>query len=45
MNVRLPSVCRLWPQIDPWNVWDLTLEQWLIFRATLEQITSDSQKG
>lgn len=31
MYRRLTTVCHLWPSISPWNVWELTVEVWLMF--------------
>lgn len=37
MTRRLTVICHVWPGITPMNVWDLTLEQWGIFRDSADE--------
>ena len=37
VDSRLPALMRLYPQITPWNVWDLSVSLWLVFREITDR--------
>lgn len=41
---RLVTVCHVWPGITPLNVWELTLDVWLMFAAAADDWAEQQKK-
>lgn len=41
---RLVVVCHVWPGLTPFNVWDLTFDDWLMFAHAADQWVADRQE-
>jgi len=41
---RLVTVCHVWPGITPLNVWQLTLDVWLMFAAAADDWAEQQKK-
>lgn len=33
----MTTVCHLWPGITPWNVWNLRVDEWLMFANAADE--------
>ena len=42
---RLPALMRLYPQIDPWNVWELPLSLWWVFAEMTDEFVAKSREA
>lgn len=42
---RMVTVCRVWPGLTPFNVWDLTISGWLVFAAAADKWSEGPAKG
>ena len=41
---RLVVACHVWPGITPFNVWDLSVEDWLMFAHAADQWVADRKE-
>ena len=42
---RLPSLMQMFPQFDPWNIWDLPMNLWESFAAMCDQWVAEHRKA
>jgi hypothetical protein len=42
---RLSILCRTWPSISPWNVWDLPLGYYLMFCDDIDEMNKPTSEG
>lgn len=42
---RMTDVCRIWPGLTPFNIWDLTLWGWLVFAEHLDRMRREARDG
>lgn len=42
---RLPALMQMFPQIDPWNVWDLPLSLWWSFARMADEWIAEQRKN
>ena len=42
---RLPALMQLFPQFDPWNVWDLPVHMWQVFARMTDEWIEQQRKA
>ena len=44
MTRRLPALMQMFPQFNPWNIWDLSLTLWWSFARMADEWVAEQQK-
>jgi hypothetical protein len=42
---RITTISHVWPGITPMNVWDLTVQMWLIFAAAADDWNEQQRRS
>ena len=42
---RLPALMQMFPQLDPWNIWDLPMNLWEVFAVMCDQWVTEQRKA
>ena len=45
MTRRLPALMQLFPQIDPWNVWQLPFNLWEVLARRTDDRVAEARKA